>query len=72
MCYETVIEKVRALAMEGHIKLIETLAERIADTCHFDYPDVTALNVKVSKIDVFSDVAKVSVQLERNFEREAN
>ena len=30
MCYETVIEKVRAIAMEGHIKLIETLAERIA------------------------------------------
>ena len=72
MCYETVIEKVRAIAMEGHIKLFETLAERIADTCHFDYPDVTVLNVKVSKIDVFSGVAKVSVQLERNFEREAN
>ena len=72
MCYESVIEKVRAIVKGGQFKLVETLAERIADICHVDYPDVTALNVKVSKIEVFSDVAKVGVQLVRNFEREAN
>ena len=68
MCYETVINKIRAIAAEGHIKLIETFAERIAETCYLEYPEITALNVTVNKIDVFPDIAKVGVRLERVFE----
>jgi len=68
MCYETVINKIRAIAAQGHIKLIETFAERIAEACQREYPAITALNVTVNKIDVFPDVAKVGVRLERVFD----
>jgi len=68
MCYETVINRIRAIAEQGHIKLVETFAERIADACIAKYPEISALNISVNKIDVFPDVAKVGVRLERVFE----
>jgi dihydroneopterin aldolase len=68
MCYETLINKIRAIAAEGHIKLIETFAERIAEACYSEYPEISALNVTVNKIDIFTDVAKVGVRLERVFD----
>ena len=45
MCYQAVVEKVCAMTSDGNIKLVEMLAERIADTCYADYPDLTSLNV---------------------------
>ncbi len=72
MCYETVINQIRAIAAEGHIKLVETFAERIADACCSEYPEISALNVTVNKIDVFPDVAKVGVRLERVFDPALN
>ena len=72
MCYETVINKIRAIAAEGHIKLVETFAERIADACTAKYPALAALNIAVNKIDVFPDVAKVGVRLERVFDPALN
>ena len=72
MCYETIINKIRAMAQEKHIKLVETLAEQIADTCQTDHPGLHSLKVQVSKLDVFSDVSKVGVQLERNYEWKAS
>ena len=68
MCYETIINMIRAIAEQGHIKLVETFAERIADVCILKYPEITALNISVNKIDVFPDVANVGVRLERVFE----
>lgn len=68
MCYETVINKIRAIAAEGHIKLIETFAERIAEVCQQEYPALAVLKVAVNKIDIFPDVAKVGVRLERFFD----
>lgn len=67
MCYETVINQIRAIAAEGHIKLVETFAERIAEACQLKYPDITALNIAINKIDAFPDVASVGVRLERIF-----
>lgn len=71
ICYQAVVEKVRAMAFEGNIKLVETLAERIADSCYADYPDLTSLNVKIGKPDIFADVSMVCVELERIFDKEA-
>jgi len=68
MCYETVINKIRDIAAEGHIKLIETFAERIAEVCQQEYPALAVLKVAVNKIDIFPDVAKVGVRLERIFD----
>ncbi len=70
MCYQAVVEKVRVMASDGKIKLVETLAERIADICYADYPDLTSLNIKVGKPDIFPDVSMVRVELERIFNKE--
>jgi len=46
--YETVLEAARALAAEGHIELVETFAERLAQACLTD-PRVTRARVRVEK-----------------------
>ena len=72
ICYQAVVEKVRAMTSNGNIKLVETLAERIADACYADYPDLTSLNVKIGKPDIFPNVSMVRVELERIFNKEVS
>jgi dihydroneopterin aldolase len=72
ICYQAVVEKVRAVTSDSNIKLVETLSERIADTCYADYPDLTSLKVKIGKPDIFADVSMVSVELERIFDKEVS
>lgn len=62
--YETVADTVRGIATAGHIKLVETLAERIAAACLAD-PRVLFAHVQVEKPDVFSDVAGVGIAIVR-------
>lgn len=65
LCYEDLIVKTRALASEGHVNLVETLAERIAELC-LRQPDVVSARVRVEKLDVFSDAASVGIEIERS------
>ena len=62
--YEDIVLNLRALADAGHISLVETLAERIADLCLVD-PRVQLARVRVEKLDVFADAASVGVEIER-------
>ena len=62
--YETVAADVRAIAAAGHIKLVETLAERIAAACLAD-PRVLFAHVQVEKPDVFPDAAAAGVAIVR-------
>jgi len=62
--YEDIVLNLRALADAGHISLVETLAERIADLCLVD-PRVQLAQVRVEKLDVFADAASVGVEIER-------
>ncbi|MBP2292507.1 dihydroneopterin aldolase [Azospirillum rugosum] len=55
---------VKGLVSQGHVTLIETLAERIADRCLED-DRVSAARVRVEKLDVFPDAASVGVEIER-------
>ena len=64
VCYEAIADGVRAIVVEGHVNLVETLAERIAAMCLRDLR-VTSARVRVEKLDVFSDVASVGVEIER-------
>lgn len=64
VCYEDVAAGVRSLVGEGHVNLVETLAERIADMCLKDYK-VRVVRVRVEKLDVFEDTASVGVEIER-------
>lgn len=62
--YETIVIRARALLADGHVNLCETLAERIAALCLQD-SRVRVARVRIEKLDVFSDVASVGVEIER-------
>ena len=62
--YETLVHGIRRLCDTGHVNLVETLAERVADLC-FDDRRVRHATVRVEKLDVFADTASVGVEIER-------
>jgi dihydroneopterin aldolase len=62
--YEAVADAVRAIVAAGHVMLVETLAERIAESCLAD-PRVHLARVRVEKLDVFVDAASAGVEIER-------
>lgn len=62
--YERVANTVRRLVAGGHVKLVETLAERIALACLAD-PRVRLARIRVEKLDVFPDAASAGVEVER-------
>ena len=64
VCYDEVVSAVRRLVAEGHVNLVETLAERIATLCLED-PRVGRCKVRVEKLDVYQDAASVGVEIER-------
>ena len=62
--YERVVHAVRAVVASGHVRLVETLAERLAETCLED-ARVMVVRVRIEKLDVFDDMASVGVEIER-------
>jgi dihydroneopterin aldolase len=62
--YEAVANAARGIALQGHVRLAETLAERIAMAVLRE-PRVEAVRVTVEKPDVIADVAGVGVTVER-------
>ena len=63
MSYERVAEGIRALVEEGHINLVETMAERVAALA-LDDTRVAVARVRVEKLDVYQG-ASVGVEIER-------
>ena len=64
VCYEQIANGVRAIVAEGHIGLVETMAESIAVMCLTD-SRVRSARVRVEKLDVFPDAASAGVEIER-------
>ena len=62
--YEAVADRVRAIVSAGHVVLVETMAERIAESCLED-SRVQLARVRVEKLDVFIDAASAGVEIER-------
>jgi len=65
VCYEEIVRGVRRLVGAGHINLVETLAERVAEMCLAD-GRVASARVRVEKLDVFADAAAVGVEIVRH------
>lgn len=62
--YGAIAERVRAIVAAGHIRLVETLAERIAASCLAD-ARVAGARIRVEKLDILPDAASVGVEVER-------
>ncbi|CUW40421.1 Dihydroneopterin aldolase [Magnetospirillum sp. XM-1] len=62
--YEDVIDGIKAMLAEGHINLVETLAEKIAELCLADDRVETA-RIRVEKLDVYAEAASVGIEIER-------
>lgn len=63
--YERLVHAIRAIVREGHIRLVEALADRIAGACLAD-PRVQVARVQVEKLDVFEDAECAGVAIERD------
>ncbi len=62
--YERVVQLVRRIIGEGHVRLVETLAERIAVGVLAE-ARVRVVRVRVEKLDVFAELDSVGVEIER-------
>ena len=63
--YERIGEAARAIAAEGHVGLVETFAERLAQACFFD-PRVTRARVRIEKPEALAPaIAGVEVLMQR-------
>ncbi|MCS6892265.1 MAG: dihydroneopterin aldolase [Rhodovarius sp.] len=62
--YQSVVHVARGVVAQGHVLLVETLAETIAAAALRD-PRVVSARVTVEKPDAFPDAASVGVVIER-------
>ncbi len=62
--YEDTIDGVKGILANGHINLVETLAEKIASLCLED-GRVASVTVRVEKLDVYAEAASVGIEIER-------
>ncbi len=64
VCYETVVDQIRALASNGHVNLVETMADEIVEIC-FRNTRVHKVRVRVEKPDIIADAASVGIEITR-------
>ena len=62
--YEDIVEGIKAMIAQGHINLVESLAERIAALCLRNELAVS-VTVRVEKPDVLPDAAAVGFEIVR-------
>lgn len=62
--YDRLVKVVRGIVASGHVQLVETLAERVAEACLVD-ARVRLARVCVEKLDVYQDAASAGVEIER-------
>lgn len=61
--YDTIIKGIKSIIARGHINLVETLAEEVAEQC-LAHPRATAVTVKIEKLD--KEPGAVGVEIMRS------
>ena len=64
VCYAGIVDRIRGLADDGHVNLVETLASRVADLCLADERVVEA-TVRAEKLDAIEGVSSVGIEVTR-------
>ena len=62
--YGVIEARIRAIIAEGHVRLAETLAERIAAAC-FEDSRVISVRVRVEKLHALAGAESAGVEIER-------
>lgn len=62
--YEDLAIGIEAIIAEGHVNLVETLAEKIAAMC-LQQCEVLSARVRVEKLDILETAESVGVEIER-------
>lgn len=65
VCYNKIVEGIKTIIGAGHINLVETLAEHIAEMSLADHR-VTTARVRVEKLAAVEGAASVGVEIERH------
>jgi dihydroneopterin aldolase len=65
ICYEEMADGIQRIVDDGHVNLVETLADRIAEMALAD-GRVRSARVRVEKLDILDNAASVGVEIERN------
>jgi len=64
VCYHEATKRIEAIVAEGHVNLVETWAERIAEDALKD-PRVIAAKVRIEKLAAVPGTQSVGVEIER-------
>ena len=62
--YEKVVKEIQHIVSKGHLKLVETLAELIAEACLQDQRILTA-RIRIEKLQAIDEARGVGVEIER-------
>lgn len=65
VCYNDIVNKIQGILAKGHINLVETLAENIAEIA-LKGEQVIGARVKVEKLEAVEGAASVGVEIERH------
>lgn len=64
VCYDKLTQGIQAILQEGHIKLVETLAERVADLA-LSHSMVLGVSVRITKPNAIAEAEAVGVEIFR-------
>lgn len=64
VCYEEIVKRLEALCEQGHVNLLETLAEQIVDAAFVDQR-VLVVRVRLDKPDAFANARSVGITIQR-------
>lgn len=62
LCYNKMTQAIKAILDSGHIKLVETLAERIAALA-LDHPLALSVRVRIEKPNAIAEAAAAGVEI---------
>jgi len=64
VCYNDIVTNINSIIAGGHINLVETLAEKVAEMALVD-DRVIGARVKIEKLEAVNGAASVGVEIER-------
>ncbi len=62
--YGHLVSRIRRTCLENNVRLLETLADQILETCFFDKRVISA-RARIEKLDRYPDVGGIGIEIER-------